>query len=909
MKKGPLIYDRAMHEARKYWRDRLESISFDGHVALDHPRPKDGKPRLTSAEREFDADVHALLHRLTGDNRFLSYTALIAALKICCSKFSGRSNVTVFVPTALGDADANLLPISSTLGGQQSFKDTLLATKELLSDAYNYQQYPFSRILMDIPDARRPAHLAMVAAMVDFSATVADGSSDVSVVFETDEASTKATVRFDSRLFENATIAQFFQLLNAILRRCLRDMAVPIADLCRDDGKSADDGARDNSEETSKIRSTLAAVGIAEVRQHGDGELHRLIEARALAHPERTAIVEGDRITTYGMLNQYADRLALALASLPLDRRKPVAIALEASTELVVCMFAASKIGLAFAPIEPLLGSPGAGLSAATLDCECVLCWRDSVAVKLEHSGGMLAGVKYVVGIACPDWAGGSDVPTLEVELRDIAPTDIGAGGDVSARPNAVLGKQNGRTGALHIDACCVFGVGQGADTPKSEVNESELVSLLQWLNRRYGTDEHDRSIMVPGCGACEQLFNTFGMLIAGASVEIPERSTPREERPVAELLLSAGATIWAIPTALMQNTLASLVALRGAGAERRRTRAILLVGEKQCCSLAGKLGQCFPNSQITGFYAPANAGLWTTYFPLNEPACAAGQGVVAQAIPGFEHLVLNENGEPAPPQTKGKLHVRPLSACTRPTGLRARRLSGDRIAWLRGAAHCFFKAGCWVELTEIEATLCQHEHILAAEVIAVTTDGEPASTVLAAVLADPTLVSAEGAQNVLALREGVDLVPDRFVVMDHFPLTIVGAIDDDALFRLCVGDQGANGARNREADSIHRRLKPIWLEILQLENVEDDDSFFASGGNSLKATLLMARIKDEFSVDVSVLDFFRKPTTRAVAQLIATQSASARSSQRGLDLKPVSRERYRVQLIEGDGAASALPS
>lgn len=897
MTKAPLIYDRAMHEARKYWRDRLASMSFDGHIALDHPRRTDGERRLASLDEDFDADVHALLRRVTGGNHFLFYIALIAALQICCSKFSGRSNVTIFTPTTVdGGAVADLLPISATVDGEQSFKAALLATKETVSSAYDYQQYPFSRIVLDIPDALKPRPLAMVAAMAGFNGDSADDGSDIAVVFETDEASTKARFRFDRRLYEHATVFHFFKSLNAILRQALRDMATPIAKLQPHDDEIGNE-PHDGDQATGKTTSTSAASGSAATARHEeDVGLCRLIEAQASAHPERVAVVAGDGVTTYGMLNQYADQLAQTLANLSLDRRKPIAIAMDASTELIVSMLAAAKIGVLFVPVTGEGEGPGMTRIAGALDCECVLYRRTNAAALLERRGEARTGVKHIVSVTCPAPVAGHDVPVVMIDVLNESSTASGAGASVRTAGQESA-KPNGHTGLIG-SVCCILGTDPSGDLFKSEVADIELVSLLQWLNRRCGINEHDSSIVLPGSGVCEQLYATLGMMIAGARVVIPDHATLEQGLPLAELLLSAAATVWVLPTAVMQNTLASLLALRSARPQLAVPRAILLSGEKQCLRLVSELARSFPQARITGLYAPSSVGLWSTYFPLDAPANANGGGVVARPIRGFAHLVLNQNGEPAPAQTKGELHLmRPCWAAGRPSGLRAKQLHGGRISWLRGAEHTFFKAGCWVELTDVEAALCQHEHILAAEVITAATEGKSDSIVMAVVLADPALVSAETAQDFLVLRQRVDLVPDLFVMTDRFPLTSAGAIDHGVLVGRYVRDHDSTDALSSGVDGIHKRLKVIWLEALQLEDVEDDDSFFALGGNSLKATLLMARIKDEFSVDLSVQDFFRKPTTRAVAQLIVTQANNAKSPPKGPDFKPVSRERYRVQL------------
>jgi acyl carrier protein len=104
-------------------------------------------------------------------------------------------------------------------------------------------------------------------------------------------------------------------------------------------------------------------------------------------------------------------------------------------------------------------------------------------------------------------------------------------------------------------------------------------------------------------------------------------------------------------------------------------------------------------------------------------------------------------------------------------------------------------------------------------------------------------------------------------------------------------------GALRRD---IGRRLKGIWLEILQVDEVDDDASFFSTGGNSLKATLLIARIRDEFGVDVSVQNFFRQPSPRAVARLIATESNDG-AAREAPDFMIVPRDKYRVQLSGAD--------
>ena len=390
MSRAPLIYDKAMHEARKYWRDRLETMSFGGHVALDHPRPNDGERAPAALELQLGDDVDALLQRLTAGNAFLVYTALVLGLTIACSKQSGANEVTVFCPGTADGAAGGLLPIAVALDPGASFKDALLATKDLLSGAYRYQ-YPFSRMLLDLPEERRPKHLPLIASMTGFNADAPAGPCDIAVLFDTAGGTTKATVRFDGRLYDESTIAHFFASFRSVLKRGLGDMTTRIADLVPE----------------------FAAVPAA-ANDVGDGAgLHRLVEAQVRAHPERIAVVDGERAVTYAALDRDADRLAAALAGLKLDVRKPIVIVMDAGTELLVSMLAVMKAGAAFAPVKLLSSRRPIAEILRALECECIISRPEHVADLQRISDGVGIAHGITVAYSAPVSGGDDAVPEI----------------------------------------------------------------------------------------------------------------------------------------------------------------------------------------------------------------------------------------------------------------------------------------------------------------------------------------------------------------------------------------------------------------------------------------------------------------------------------------------------------------
>ena len=58
-----------------------------------------------------------------------------------------------------------------------------------------------------------------------------------------------------------------------------------------------------------------------------------------------------------------------------------------------------------------------------------------------------------------------------------------------------------------------------------------------------------------------------------------------------------------------------------------------------------------------------------------------------------------------------------------------------------------------------------------------------------------------------------------------------------------------------------------IWQDVLGIPSVSINDNFFALGGDSIKATQVISRIRQRLHVDVSIQSLFVAPTVAALAQ------------------------------------------
>lgn len=141
---------------------------------------------------------------------------------------------------------------------------------------------------------------------------------------------------------------------------------------------------------------------------------------------------------------------------------------------------------------------------------------------------------------------------------------------------------------------------------------------------------------------------------------------------------------------------------------------------------------------------------------------------------------------------------------------------------------------------------------------------------------ADGTVVHAAyvvGGGSAAALRQHLVpllpeyLIPDKFFVLDELPLTSEGTYDLLALPVPDLDDDEDTYVAPRTP--MEDRLTRLVRELLELDRVGVQDSFFDLGGFSLLATRLAAAVQTEFGVELPLRDMYTAPTVEGLAQLI----------------------------------------
>jgi acyl transferase domain-containing protein/acyl carrier protein len=77
-------------------------------------------------------------------------------------------------------------------------------------------------------------------------------------------------------------------------------------------------------------------------------------------------------------------------------------------------------------------------------------------------------------------------------------------------------------------------------------------------------------------------------------------------------------------------------------------------------------------------------------------------------------------------------------------------------------------------------------------------------------------------------------------------------------------------GARRVAHDDVRRVVARVWEEVLGVEGIGPHDNFIDLGGHSLLAVQMIARLREEFQMDLPLRTIFEHPTVAEIAQFIS---------------------------------------
>ncbi|QWY63704.1 non-ribosomal peptide synthetase (plasmid) [Mycobacterium avium subsp. hominissuis] len=844
-----------------YWEKALAGMPERLELPTDRPYPPVADYRGANAAVEWSADVQQRVRALAREHDATNFMVMQAALAVLLGKLCATDDVAVGFPVA-GRPDpalddlvgffVNRLVLRVELAGDPTVAEVLAQVRSRSLAAYEHQDVPFDVLVDRLNPARSMAQAPLVQVSLawqnlpgqhdDPAAGLALGDLHITPMpLDThtarmdltlslaerwnqagEPAGISGAVEFRTDVFDAKTVEALIARLERVVAAMTAD---PTRRLSSIDVLDETEYARlDAMGNRAVLSQPVVGVSIPE-----------LFAAQVIRTPDAVAISCAGHSMTYGELEQAANRLAHHLAGQGAGPGQSVALLLPRSTDAIVAILAVLKTGAAYLPIDP--------------------------AVPDARIGFLLGDTGPIAALTTAEFAGrldGYDLLVIDVDVP------------VDAQPGFAPAAPRADDIAHIIYTSGTTGVPKGV-----AVTHHNVTQLMQGL---------DAGMTAPGPAKVSTQWHSYAfdasvreiwgaLLHGGRLVVVPEALAGSPDELRALLVDERVDVVSQTPSALAALSLDGLDA------------AALIVGGEACPTEL--VDRWAPGRVMTNAYGPTETTVDVT---ISGPLEAGAPAVpIGAPVAGAALFVLDKWLRPVPPGVVGELYVAGRGVGVgylRRAALTASRFvacpfapvpgarmyrTGDLVRWgADGQLHYVGRAdeqvkirGYRIELSEIRTALAGLDGVETAAVI-VREDLPAALHVVGYITgtADPAVARAE-----LAARLPAYLVPAAIVAIDALPLTVTGKLDTRAL----PAPEYRDAAYRAPGNAIEEILADTYAEVLGLDRVGVDDSFFDLGGDSLTAMRLIAAINKTLNTRLGVRALFDTPAIAQLAPRIRT--------------------------------------
>ncbi|WP_433399636.1 amino acid adenylation domain-containing protein [Streptomyces sp. CA-146814] len=858
----PLAAPPSSREHRDFWQAELEG-ELPTLTLPELGSPEAGAPRESLAFRMPGAPLaeYAREHGLTLHN------LLLAAYQELLHRLSGQSDLIVGVPTA-GRTDrslaewvgylVNVVPVRSVHRPGTPFVEFAAATHRHVLDVLDHADMPLSDIVRLVNPDRDTATATVFQAMFTCYTASLPGAAGIVTGDEKSELAAGAVTLHGHAVPDHTTQSDLG--LNVAIRDDTVDFQIQY------------DSAKVSRDQAELVAGTLPVL-LAGIGAGTGGPLPLLAEDEAAAliargigpdvprpenyldsfehwvdrAPHSIAVDDGRVRLTYAELDVRANRAAERLRAAGVATDAAVVMSADRSADYLVALVGLHKADGAYVPISP---------REAPRRAEAMVDAVEPVAIIAGPSGRHLFGDRQVF-----------DLAELVSGATEVRPPRL-----CHDHATSTIIHTSGSTGV-----------------PKAAVSTNYGVTNHMWqLAEHFGLTEHDCVAQTAPVSFDISVWQLLTPLMLGGRVRIVPEPDSQSPAKLLKAVVDGGVTMLElVPSNMMALLDAGFAATPGA------LRVMLSTGETLTHDVLRRWTRELPGIPVHNAYGPAEctddvtAGLCATG-PDAPMTTAVGRPLANTTV-----HVLDEHLRPVPPGVVGLLHVGggavgrgyrgnsrrtaevfvPDPYAAAPGGRLYRtgdlgRLDADGDLEFLGRADTQIKIrGQRIEVGEVETALRRCPGVVEA---AVKVHHGPAGASLVGYVSRPG--GPEDSAAVLGLDEDerfravlTDLLPRHMIptIIAEFgrlPRSKNGKVDYRSL---SFTASAAPRTAAEPDDPLAATVRTLWTDLLELDTVGWEDSFFQLGGHSLLALAMIDRVNALLGVGLVVDVVFANPRLR----------------------------------------------
>ncbi|KAF9955515.1 hypothetical protein BGZ72_003654 [Mortierella alpina] len=849
--------DRLKNQS-EYWCKTLTGAPVMIELPTDRPRPSHQSFAGARIPIALDAKLASSLKRLSQENGVTLFMTILTAWSVVLSRLSGQDDIVIGTPSANRGCHevetmlglfVNTLALRVDLSAEPTVRNLLDRVRKCTLEAHENQDLPFEQVVEIVQPPRKMDHTPLFQVIFSWhnndtndwdlhgittsahELNYAIAKFDLELtLFETEEGGIAGGLRYVTALFDQATMERHIGCLTAVLREMTADMDQPAS------------AVELLSPEERTLQLHTWNVVQEQVPFPNNVCTHHVFEQQVERAPNAIALVHNDQTLTYGELNARANRLAHHLVSLGVQPETLVGICVERSIGLIVGLMAILKAGGAYLPLDPAHASER--LSSILEDASPAMLIADS------------CGLAALAGI---------DQSTLVIVDPNAAYEQ-----EPSSNPSIPALTSENLTYVIYTSG--------STGKPKGVMIEHRHVMRLFTTTRAdFNFDKSDTWCLFHSYAFDFSVWEIWGALFFGGKLVVVSQNAVRSLQDLRKLILEHSLT-------MLNMTPSNFGSLIESGSKEDlcvSLRYIFIGGDTVAPGILKSWYKTPMKNQpqVVNMYGVTECTVISTSRTMTLADCSLPHVPIGVRLQDQRVYVLDTRGQPVPVGAVGELHIsgagvargymnRPELTAERfivdpfvvnaketirmyKTGDLVRYLPDGNLMYIARNDHQVKIRGFRIELGEIQARLGEHPLVSDCIVIAL---GEQVNKRLVAYVAakaieqDKDNADGESSQLAMILRTHLAgrlpeyMIPSAFVRMDALPLNNNGKVD-----RRALPDPGEEAvAREAYAEpegEIEAALASIWAELLRLDRVSRNDSFFTLGGHSLLAVRMMNRV------------------------------------------------------------------
>ncbi|GLQ87920.1 non-ribosomal peptide synthetase [Dyella flagellata] len=828
--------------------------SFTKHAAAagDYPNGSlraDFARRDPFAAQEGSVDVvapeglRARLDALAGDNAFLAYMALFAAVAIYVRRHGGHERFALYAPPVHDEGDSVRLPVYVDCDRWVTFKDALESIKASLRKSYQEQTVQAHAAL----DDESPA---MLVHMQGLHAETASGRNDLDLCLSRSDDGVVLQCRYSRALYRDDTIELSMRQLLALLDAGLAAAETDLARLWHLSTVERNLICRDWNDTT--------------VQYQGERCVQAFLRESAAEAPDRICYVCDGRSYTYAQLAAGARRIAQALHARNMPAGAVVAVFAGRSYSAVAAIVGIIDAGAAYLPLDRMYPQKRIAYLLADADPAFVLAERRLLSELPE-----------------------TQVPVLCIE-------DLLQSEDHAPLPDA------------HHPAAPVYLIYTSGSTgnPKGVLLDHRgRVNNFSDFNRRFRIGPADSVLGVSSLSFDMCAYDMLGSFMAGSKlvmVSEQEHSTPSEWLG---LMGREQVTLWHSVPSLMENLLDHLERYERPDTVPQGLRLVLLGGDWIPVNMVDRIRAFWPAAEVVSLGGATEVSMDSTIYSIGEIQRHWKSVPYGRAMANQKAYVLDQEHALVPVGMTGELflggdgvawgyHRQPALSAAKfipdafsgtpgarlyATGDHARYQPDGQLELLGRMDFQVKIRGLRIELGEVETAVESFPGVTRA-VALVNKDSGEAQLITAYVVAEREL-DLGALRKHLAEQLPFYMIPHQTLQLPQLPLSANGKVDRKALRTIRAPAPAAV-----PETPVAGIVRALFAEILDVPQVSGEDDFFALGGHSLLALRLMSRLEEVFGIKIPLHAVFESPSAGKLAAHVEEEAARS-----GIDIGEIS--------------------